>query len=108
MSNEIADIRKDYKLASLEEADVAANPIDQFTRWWNEAVALPCAHDISTMCPHLAPRRGVGLVLLPDWHHIGNQHQLFLTNFRHHFHSPFFKMKNMDTTIIAKPAPANQ
>jgi len=39
MSNEIADIRKDYKLASLEEADVAANPIDQFTRWWNEAVA---------------------------------------------------------------------
>jgi len=39
MSNEIADIRKDYKLASLEEADVATNPIDQFTRWWNEAVA---------------------------------------------------------------------
>jgi pyridoxamine 5'-phosphate oxidase len=39
MSNEIADIRKDYKLTSLEEADVAANPIDQFTRWWNEAVA---------------------------------------------------------------------
>jgi pyridoxamine 5'-phosphate oxidase len=26
-------------LASLEESDVAANPIDQFTRWWNEAVA---------------------------------------------------------------------
>jgi pyridoxamine 5'-phosphate oxidase len=39
MSNEIADIRKDYKLASLEQADVASNPIDQFTRWWNEAVA---------------------------------------------------------------------
>jgi len=39
MSNAIADIRKDYKLASLEEADVAANPFDQFTRWWNEAVA---------------------------------------------------------------------
>ena len=39
MSNEIADIRKDYKLASLEEADVASNPIDQFARWWNEAVA---------------------------------------------------------------------
>ena len=39
MSNEIADIRKDYKLASLEEADVATNPFDQFTRWWNDAVA---------------------------------------------------------------------
>ena len=39
MSNAIADIRKDYKLASLEEVDVASNPIDQFTRWWNDAVA---------------------------------------------------------------------
>jgi len=39
MNNAIADIRKDYKLASLEEVDVAANPFDQFTRWWNEAVA---------------------------------------------------------------------
>ena len=39
MSNAIADIRKDYKLASLEETDVASNPIDQFTRWWNEAVS---------------------------------------------------------------------
>jgi pyridoxamine 5'-phosphate oxidase len=39
MSNAIADIRKDYKLASLEEADMASNPIDQFTRWWNDAVA---------------------------------------------------------------------
>jgi pyridoxamine 5'-phosphate oxidase len=39
MSSAIADIRKDYKLASLEEADVALHPIDQFTRWWNEAVA---------------------------------------------------------------------
>jgi pyridoxamine 5'-phosphate oxidase len=39
MSNAIADIRKDYKLASLDEGDVASNPIDQFTRWWNEAVS---------------------------------------------------------------------
>ncbi|MEY4380844.1 MAG: pyridoxamine 5-phosphate oxidase [Bacteroidota bacterium] len=39
MSSSIADIRKDYKLASLDEADVASNPIDQFTRWWNEAVS---------------------------------------------------------------------
>jgi len=39
MSSAIADIRKDYKLASLEEADVALHPIDQFKRWWNEAVA---------------------------------------------------------------------
>lgn len=35
----IADIRKDYKLRSLSEHDVAANPIDQFTKWWDEAIA---------------------------------------------------------------------
>ncbi len=35
----IADIRKDYKLQSLHENEVAANPTDQFTAWWNEAIS---------------------------------------------------------------------
>lgn len=35
----IADIRKDYKLQSLHENEVAANPTDQFTTWWNEAIS---------------------------------------------------------------------
>ena len=34
----IADIRKDYKLKSLDENDVSKNPIIQFTSWWNEAL----------------------------------------------------------------------
>ncbi len=34
----IADIRKDYIMQALSEADTAEHPIDQFTRWWNEAV----------------------------------------------------------------------
>ncbi len=38
MNPAIADIRKDYKLQSLDEADVAANPTEQFTKWWNEAI----------------------------------------------------------------------
>ncbi len=38
MSVSIADLRRDYKLHSLNEADMAANPIDQFTRWWDDAV----------------------------------------------------------------------
>lgn len=38
MDISIADIRKDYKLQSLNETDVAANPIEQFTKWWTEAV----------------------------------------------------------------------
>ncbi len=37
--NLIADIRKDYQLQSLSEEDVAANPIDQFSQWWNDALA---------------------------------------------------------------------
>src|SRR6478736_452866 len=38
MGHTIADIRKDYKLASLSEADVAPDPIRQFEHWWHEAV----------------------------------------------------------------------
>lgn len=39
MANTIADIRKNYSLASLSEADVAKNPLQQFGQWWNEALA---------------------------------------------------------------------
>lgn len=34
----IADIRTDYKLKTLSEADVAADPIAQFGIWWQEAI----------------------------------------------------------------------
>ena len=37
--NNIADIRKDYKLKSLQETDVAKDPFVQFNQWWDEAVA---------------------------------------------------------------------
>ena len=36
--NQIADIRKDYKLQTLNEADVHANALQQFHKWWNEAI----------------------------------------------------------------------
>lgn len=38
MSLAIADIRRDYRLKSLNETDVATNPIEQFTQWWVEAM----------------------------------------------------------------------
>ncbi|MCX6297567.1 MAG: pyridoxamine 5'-phosphate oxidase [Bacteroidetes bacterium] len=38
MKSPIADIRSDYRMKSLLEADVAANPFEQFTRWWDEAL----------------------------------------------------------------------
>lgn len=38
MGNIIADIRRDYKLQSLQEKDVADAPIAQFDRWWKDAI----------------------------------------------------------------------
>jgi pyridoxamine 5'-phosphate oxidase len=35
--NSIASIRKDYRLQSLSEKDIATDPFSQFAKWWNEA-----------------------------------------------------------------------
>ena len=37
--NTIAAIRKDYKLKSLNEIDIDADPFVQFQHWWDEAIA---------------------------------------------------------------------
>ena len=34
----IANIRKDYSLESLSEAEVAGSPMQQFDKWWSEAL----------------------------------------------------------------------
>ncbi len=38
MNHPIADIRREYKLESLNEGDVAVEPFQQFTSWWDEAI----------------------------------------------------------------------
>jgi pyridoxamine 5'-phosphate oxidase len=38
LNKQVADLRKDYRLAQLDESDVAQDPIQQFERWWNEAI----------------------------------------------------------------------
>ncbi len=38
MNRDIADIRRDYQLASLDEATSMEHPMDQFTIWWNDAI----------------------------------------------------------------------
>lgn len=38
MSNNIADIRKEYKLQTLSEKDVRKDPFSQFDKWWQEAI----------------------------------------------------------------------
>jgi pyridoxamine 5'-phosphate oxidase len=39
MQKDIASIRRDYQLASLDEAATAPHPMDQFEHWWQEAIA---------------------------------------------------------------------
>ena len=39
MITTISDIRKEYRLRSLSESDVATDPYAQFALWWEEAVA---------------------------------------------------------------------
>lgn len=39
MSPSIADLRKEYSSESLLETDVEANPIDQFEKWWSQAIS---------------------------------------------------------------------
>jgi pyridoxamine 5'-phosphate oxidase len=38
VSNNIADIRKEYKLRTLSEKDVYPDPFRQFDKWWQEAI----------------------------------------------------------------------
>ena len=38
MSKSISDIRKDYRLQSLSEDNVAPDPVNQFTTWWNDVL----------------------------------------------------------------------
>src|SRR5579875_1792410 len=38
MNSSIADLRKEYSSQSLLETDVAKNPIEQFTKWWQQAI----------------------------------------------------------------------
>ncbi len=80
MNTSIADIRKDYTLKSLSEADVANNPFDQFTIWWNEAIVSNIdevnAMTLATVSKDLKPTARI--VLLKDYNNAGFT---FFTNY---------------------------
>jgi len=38
LNKQVADLRKDYRLASLDEQDVSPDPFEQFEHWWKEAI----------------------------------------------------------------------
>lgn len=39
MNKTIADLRKEYSSETLLENDIAASPIDQFQKWWDQVIA---------------------------------------------------------------------
>jgi pyridoxamine 5'-phosphate oxidase len=62
----VAELRKDYGQAVLDEHDVADDPIDQFTRWFEEALKAevnePNAMGVSTVGPDGRPTSRIVLV----------------------------------------------
>jgi len=83
MKQEIADIRKDYRLQSLEEKDVYADAIQQFTYWWHEAVNSEI-EEVNAMTLATATITGVPsarIVLLKDYDEEGF---VFFTNYQSH------------------------
>ena len=79
----IADIRKEYMMQSLLEKDVGADPILQFTKWWDDAVKSEIA-EINAMTLATASPTGVPaarIVLLKDYSAEGF---VFFSNYESH------------------------
>lgn len=70
MTKPIADLRKDYQLASLNEEDVHADPIQQFDRWLKEAIVAelpePTAMALATVTTDGRPAARVVLLKAVD------------------------------------------
>ncbi|NOT92432.1 MAG: pyridoxamine 5'-phosphate oxidase [Ferruginibacter sp.] len=80
MMQNIADIRKDYQLQTLSEADVAADPIAQFGKWWDEAVKSDI-DEVNAMTLATADKDGIPsarIVLLKEYDEKGF---VFFTNY---------------------------
>jgi pyridoxamine 5'-phosphate oxidase len=62
----IADLRKDYKLAALSESDVAPSPFTQFDKWLSEAISAnvpePNAMTLATVGQDQRPSTRIVLI----------------------------------------------
>ena len=62
----VADLRREYALARLDEEDVSRDPVVQFSRWFSEALAAevdePNAMVLATATPEGAPSARVVLL----------------------------------------------
>jgi pyridoxamine 5'-phosphate oxidase len=82
-SSKIAHLRKDYTLNGLRKVDVLENPIDQFKKWFEEAVSAevlePNAMVLSTVSQDGYPKGSI--VLLKD---VDENGFTFYTNYESH------------------------
>jgi pyridoxamine 5'-phosphate oxidase len=80
MNRPIADLRKDYALQSLSEAEVKPNPLQQFQIWFDQAIAAevpePNAMTLATATPEGIP--AARIVLLKG---LDEQGFMFYTNY---------------------------
>jgi pyridoxamine 5'-phosphate oxidase len=69
----LADLRKDYSRESLSESDVLADPIEQFSKWFGEAIAaeIPEANAMSLATVGDDGRPSSRIVLIKDVDHRG-------------------------------------
>ena len=66
MNKDIASIRRDYQLATLDESSTSAHPMSQFEHWWEESIASNIdevnAFVLSTIDANRAPASRVVLL----------------------------------------------
>jgi len=76
----IADLRIEYKKGTLDERDVERNPIDQFNKWFKEAIAseIPEVNAMALATANREGRPSVRMVLLKQYDDRGF---VFFTNY---------------------------
>ena len=83
MKKEIADLRRDYMLQTLDESNVADDAVNQFTKWWDEAMNS-AIDEVNAMTLATASKDAVPsarIVLLKDYDERGF---VFFTNYNSH------------------------
>lgn len=79
----IATIRKEYKQQTLLETDVSADPVAQFTKWWDDALKSEI-DEVNAMTLATADKNGMPaarIVLLKEFSEKGF---VFFTNYNSH------------------------
>ena len=79
----IADIRKDYKQRSLDESDVVKDPVQQFSKWWEEAMnsEIDEVNAMTLATADAAGKPSARIVLLKGFDEKGF---VFFTNYNSH------------------------